>query len=80
MVRNASRFPSPTPRDRLTEAAAILATAIVRLRVRAALPRRDAAVAVSEKQIESVSNCLDVAQGTVLSVPHGLTVRDLDGR
>jgi hypothetical protein len=55
------------PEQRLREIAAILAAAIVRLRLRAALPGGNAA----EKPPESVSNCLDGSHETVLSVHTG---------
>jgi hypothetical protein len=57
-----------TPEQRLQELAEILAAAIVRLRLRAALPDR---VPGAEKPPESVANCLKVPRQTVLNVHAG---------
>jgi hypothetical protein len=60
---------SPDSEDdqRLRELAAILATGILRLHARAALP-------TPEKPENPRPNCLEVRAETVPSVPHGFTV------
>jgi hypothetical protein len=57
-----------SPDQRLREVAGILAGAVVRLRLRAALPGGDAG---AEKPPESVSNCLEVPSESMLSVHPG---------
>jgi hypothetical protein len=57
-----------TPDQRLREVAEILATAVLRLRVRAALP---ALVPDAEKPAESTANCLAVRPEMRLSVHTG---------
>jgi hypothetical protein len=57
-----------TPEERLQELAGILALAIVRLRLRAALPDCHTD---GEKPLESGPNCLEVSPDTRLSVHTG---------
>jgi hypothetical protein len=57
-----------TPQQRLAEVSEILANAIVRLRLRAALPGADSDQGKSQ---DSSANCLDAPPKTVLSVHTG---------
>jgi hypothetical protein len=66
-----------TPDQRRREVAEILAAAVVRLRLRAALPEGQA---VAQKPLETSSNCLEVRWETRLSVPHGLPLSETSRR
>ncbi len=57
-----------TQRERFSEVAAILAAAVARLHLRAALPLAEVGV---EKPPESGPNCLEIASETRLSVHRG---------
>jgi hypothetical protein len=57
-----------TPEQRRAELAEILGAAILRLRLRVALP---GGCADAEKPLESSPNCLDASPETVLSVHTG---------
>jgi hypothetical protein len=57
-----------TPEQRRAEVAEILAAAVLRLRLRVALPGADT---VAEKSPKSVPNCLEVPFATRLSVHAG---------
>jgi hypothetical protein len=57
-----------TSEQRRAEVAEILGRAVVRLRIRAALPNRRPG---TEKPLNCVSNCLDASPETVLSVHTG---------
>jgi hypothetical protein len=59
-----------TPDDRRVAVAAILATAVVRLRLRAALPGAAVTDSRCEKSLENEPNWLEVPAGVRLSV-HG---------
>jgi hypothetical protein len=60
-----------TPEQRLREVAEVLANAILRLRLRAALSD---VVSECGEVPESSVNCLEVPSESRLSGPHGLTV------
>ena len=62
--------------DRMAALARILAAAILRLRVRAALPTESEHLVATKNLPESTQNCLDVGQETALTVTHGLTVSE----
>jgi hypothetical protein len=59
-----------TADQRLGEVAAILAAAVVRLRLRAALPEADHSGADREKSLENEPNCLELPPHVRLTV-HG---------
>ncbi len=60
-----------TPGQRFAEMAGILATGILRLHARAALPEGAAEQSVPENLPESAPSCLEVSDETVLSVHNG---------
>lgn len=63
--------PSPTPDERFDELASILAAGVLRLHQRAALPTRDADVALPEEVEGTADPWLEVPAGTRLSVHVG---------
>jgi hypothetical protein len=68
MGRTESRLCIPNTDERLRAVAEILAAAVIRLRLRAALPDQ---VQDAEERPESAANCLEVPRQTVLNVQAG---------